>query len=82
MSTSSDSSDTVDFDSIKKVEVEGEGKKKKQVMALPNLFVAASEEGWIARNGNSKVGEGVSGLKSKSQTCKVPLASALLSLRG
>lgn len=58
--------------------------KKKQVMALPNMFVAASEKGWIARNNHSpKHGDGGDGgLRNKSQSCNVPIASALLSLRG
>ena len=62
---------------------------KHQVMALPNLFVAASERGWIAGKGQ-KVGGGkekgkhVLGLQrdgSSIVTCTVPLSKAVLSLR-
>ena len=68
---------------------------KHQVMALPNLFIAASERGWIAGKGQpmSAWPEAQSGSARMSQglrlrrdgtsivTCTVPLSKATLSLR-
>ena len=66
---------------------------KHQVMALPNLFIAASERGWIAGKGQKSIAKGegedgktspVLGLQKDGSsiiTCTVPLAKATLSLR-
>lgn len=64
-----------------------QGKVKHQVMALPNLFVAASERGWIAGKGQSVTDSrqtpllGLNRDASSIVTCTVPLAKATLSLR-
>ena len=61
---------------------------KHQVMALPNLFLAASERGWLAGKGNSatksdKPNQNVLNTDGSSiVSCTVPLARAVLSLRG
>lgn len=62
-------------------------KVKHQVMALPNLFVAASERGWIAGKGQTATDSrqtpllGLNRDASSIVTCTVPLAKATLSLR-
>ncbi|GAK65370.1 uncharacterized protein PAN0_008c3587 [Moesziomyces antarcticus] len=64
-----------------------QGKVKHQVMALPNLFVAASERGWIAGKGQTATDSrqtpllGLNRDASSIVTCTVPLAKATLSLR-
>ncbi|PWN48377.1 hypothetical protein IE53DRAFT_389426 [Violaceomyces palustris] len=70
-----------------KVQAEAESGKSKaamtkhQVFALPNLFIAASEKGWIA--GKGVVADGLHPRSENFQVveCNVPLSRALLSLR-
>ncbi|PWY99101.1 LOW QUALITY PROTEIN: hypothetical protein BCV70DRAFT_212470 [Testicularia cyperi] len=68
----------------------GNKQQKHKVMALPNLFVAASERGWIAGKGrksprdNDQDNKPNNVLSTDGATvvnCTVPLARAMLSLR-